>query len=580
MTMENVRRRTLMSWASAGFLAVLCLALAVLQYRWIGEISRAEEIRLRAGLRESLDRLSRDFNSEITTLFAELSAPASLIQQEGREEAYGSRFGSWRENARHPELLKAEALAIPDNGALTLRMLDFDRREFRTAEWPSSWSGMRERLMGRLDGRFAPPIDRGGMLMEMPRFGARRGEGPPVEQEWLIIELDPTYVRNTLIPQLVQRHLQSDAYSVVVFPREDPSQIMYRSSPGVTPLPEGKADMSVNLMDPQWPGIERRGKGGFGRGRGKGGPPGGNPGGPPGGRGSWTMQVQYNAGSLETFVASVRWRNLGVSAFILLLILATTVLLVRSVKEQERLAEMQLNFVAGVSHELRTPLTVIRTAAYNLRGRVASNPAHVERYGKLIQEESTKLEALVEQVLRFAGTRAGSVIRRKEPVAVEQVIDQALRSARLETSAIQVDKNVEENLPRILGDELALQHAVQNLVDNAVKYGTEQSPWIGVKARRVDGPDGAAVEVCVADKGPGIPAAEQGGIFDPFVRGKRAIQDQIHGTGLGLNLVKKIVEAHGGTIRLRSEPMQRTEFIITIPAAPEEQQNEFANSPH
>jgi signal transduction histidine kinase len=75
------------------------------------------------------------------------------------------------------------------------------------------------------------------------------------------------------------------------------------------------------------------------------------------------------------------------------------------------------------------------------------------------------------------------------------------------------------------------------------------------------------VEIRVADRGPGIPEEEQKRIFDPFFRGQRAMQDQVHGTGLGLNLVKKIVEAHGGTIRVKSEPMKGAEFIVRIPEA-------------
>ncbi len=76
------------------------------------------------------------------------------------------------------------------------------------------------------------------------------------------------------------------------------------------------------------------------------------------------------------------------------------------------------------------------------------------------------------------------------------------------------------------------------------------------------------VEIRVADHGPGIPADEQEHIFEPFFRGRRAVQDQLHGTGLGLNLAKRIVEAHGGTIRVISAPMKGTEFIVWIPAAP------------
>ena len=125
-----------------------------------------------------------------------------------------------------------------------------------------------------------------------------------------------------------------------------------------------------------------------------------------------------------------------------------------------------------------------------------------------------------------------------------------------------------------MADELALKHAIQNLLDNAVKYGTENSDWIGVSARRVDD----AVEVRIADRGPGIPPEEQGSIFNAFFRGRRAQQDQIHGTGLGLNLVKKIVEAHGGNIRVESKPGRGAEFILRIPAAPAELQDEFAHT--
>jgi signal transduction histidine kinase len=83
------------------------------------------------------------------------------------------------------------------------------------------------------------------------------------------------------------------------------------------------------------------------------------------------------------------------------------------------------------------------------------------------------------------------------------------------------------------------------------------------------------LEIRIVDRGPGIPADEQRRIFDPFFRGKRALQDQIHGTGLGLSLVKRIVEAHGGTIGVRSDPAKGTEFVVRLPIAPPEYQDEF-----
>jgi signal transduction histidine kinase len=125
---------------------------------------------------------------------------------------------------------------------------------------------------------------------------------------------------------------------------------------------------------------------------------------------------------------------------------------------------------------------------------------------------------------------------------------------------------------------MALRHAIQNLVDNAVKYGTDANNWIGIYASSIADDKGPAVEIRVVDRGPGIPRDEQEQIFDPFFRGRRAIQDQVHGTGLGLNLVKKIVEAHGGAIRVNSEPAKGTEFVMRLPAAPPEFHDEFAHS--
>jgi signal transduction histidine kinase len=251
--------------------------------------------------------------------------------------------------------------------------------------------------------------------------------------------------------------------------------------------------------------------------------------------------------------------------------------LLRLSRQSQRLAELQMNFVAGVSHELRTPLTVIRTAAFNLRGKLAHRPDQVERYGKLIQEESEKLGALVEQVLRFASGQAGHVIREREAVAVDMLIEDSVRSSREAAGAngIMLETHVDSDLPPVLADKVAMQHALQNLLENALKYGKGQSGWVGVFASAVDG---SAVEIRVADHGPGIPADEQAHIFDPFFRGRRAVSDQVHGTGLGLNLVKKIIEAHGGTIRVQSGPSSGTEFIVRIPAAPLERQNELAHT--
>jgi signal transduction histidine kinase len=135
---------------------------------------------------------------------------------------------------------------------------------------------------------------------------------------------------------------------------------------------------------------------------------------------------------------------------------------------------------------------------------------------------------------------------------------------------------VDPDLPAILGDPTALQHALQNLVNNAAKYGRD-GRWIGVTATSATYNGKPVVEFRVADRGPGIPPNELNTIFDPFYRGRRAVDDQIHGTGLGLSLVKRIVEAHGGVVSVTSQPGILTEFVIRIPASMESM-NEFADS--
>jgi signal transduction histidine kinase len=281
------------------------------------------------------------------------------------------------------------------------------------------------------------------------------------------------------------------------------------------------------------------------------------------------MYVRNRAGSLEAVVTRTRRLNLAVTTLVLLLLAASAAALIRFTRRAQKLAELQMGFVAGVSHELRTPLTVLHTAGYNLRGKMAHNPAQVERYGALIQQESGRLKDLVEQVLRFAGAEAGQVIHEPEPLSVENVIDDTMESSKglIDISQCQIEKDIEPGLPLILGDPMALKHALQNLLTNAAKYGTKGSNWIGIFASKANDHGRTMVEIRVADRGPGIPEDEQAQIFNPFFRGQRAVQDQVHGTGLGLNLVKKIIEAHGGTIRVKSEPMKGAEFIVRIPEA-------------
>ncbi|HEY1239130.1 MAG TPA: HAMP domain-containing sensor histidine kinase [Bryobacteraceae bacterium] len=578
------QRSAWLPWVSVAVLAALCGGLAILQYRWIGEISGAERQNLEAALHDRIENLRRDCNQEFATAARALQPSGSDVDQLGREAAYTAQYRRWK--TKFPPFFRRIALAVPDADRLNLLDLNLQTGQFSAALWPAEWNATYSRLMQQLQRHRVEPFraESDPVLLEMPRFGAN--SEPPSEQDWLILEPDFGYARDHLLPDLLARHLGTDGkpdYDAELVLARDPTVVIYRSSGN--PIGQG-ADASVTLLDgrifvpPQrFPGgpprkIERF-TAGRGRGFGRPGPPPGVPGPEPG---LWLLRVRHHAGSLEALVAQARRRNLAVSAGILLLILATVSLLVHSSRRAQQLAEMQINFVAGVSHELRTPLTVIRTAAYNLRGKLAQKAEQVEQYGALIQDESEKLGDLIEQILQFASAKAGHIIRRREPVSVDSLVEDSLESGKAAFDGVVFETRVEPGLPPVFADEAALKHALRNLVDNAVKYSYAIRPWVGIFVSAVPGDNGPAVEISVVDHGPGIPADEQKQIFDPFFRGRRALADQVHGTGLGLDLVKRIVEAHAGTIRVESEPGKGSAFIVRLPAMTIERQDELAHS--
>jgi signal transduction histidine kinase len=632
-----------------------------MQYRWITEFSAAERDRMRADLQSRLGLLSSNLNDEVTNACSDLFPDSAQIEKLGREKAYIARYENWlagRPTAPGSIIFRRIALAIPHvdaepNPEITLEFLNLQTGTFQKGPWPAEWAAMHNRLDQVLlriaDGR--PAVDRPGepppeplidlrtsTLFEFPRFGQAEG-GTFREQEWVLVELDESYVRNVLLPPLIERYLddagsKGSDYETEITLYSNPSAVIQATASGASienspdawvgllspqphmPAPrappprdrsqtEGRADSPHDREHNRRPPPPPRD--GFGPPGGGFGPPDADhrPGheppprrrqpeprplnpppsrevlrksdahsqdlGPPRSRPPrWRLYVRHRAGSLEAIAGRARNRNILISGGLLVMILAIVAWLFRLSRQSQRLAESHMNFVAGVSHELRTPLTVIRTAAYNLRGRVAARPDQVERYGKLIQEESEKLGALVEQVLQFASGEAGHLIRERERVAIGDVIEESLQSniEAIATQGIHIEKHIDPDLPFVLADRRALKHALQNLIENAIKYGKASSHWIGVFASATSTSKGRAVEIRIADHGPGIPAEEQPHIFDAFFRGHRAVADQVHGTGLGLNLVRQIVQAHGATIEVTNGAASGAEFVVRIPAAP------------
>jgi signal transduction histidine kinase len=419
----------------------------------------------------------------------------------------------------------------------------------------------------------------------------------------VIVELDGDYLRQTVLPALAAKHFPEPgpgSYRLAVL-SPDGSTLFAGGLAETSALEPGNADVVVSLMtfriDLAWglmPGgatntMVRRTPAPEGESR-----RGGSPatfetrmsivgvGGVQGDKGSstitaasgqvrlarqgWRLVLQHGAGSLDAAVAKARQRNLALSFGILAVLSAGIALVVINARRSEQLAARQMEFVATVSHELRTPLTVIRSAAQNLSAGVVADPGQTRRYGALIEGEGQRLTDMVEQVLDYAGLTGNRALRLTQVTDAGALVNDVMASCQpvVEQAGCAAEVSVDEGL-MVMADQDALRRAVQNLVTNALKHASD-GRWIGVMARTGGDDRRAEVVIAISDRGRGIPAHELPHIFDAFYRGRHAIDQQVRGNGLGLNLVKRIVEAHGGRVSVRSASGEGSTFTITLPA--------------
>ena len=234
----------------------------------------------------------------------------------------------------------------------------------------------------------------------------------------------------------------------------------------------------------------------------------------------------------------------------------------RLVRRESEMARLRSDFVANVSHDLKTPLALIRMFAETLEmNRVPSETTRREYYG-VITRESERLTRLIDNVLDFSriesgGQRYDLVLGHAEPV-VHEVLD-AFRHP-LSQGGFKLEVEIEPDLPAVRLDAEALAQALANLVDNAMKYSGDRRRIVVALARA-----GRELRLDVTDEGSGIPPAEHARIFDKFYRVGSSDTQGRRGSGVGLTLVKHIVDAHGGRVSVQSRPGEGSRFSIHFP---------------
>ena len=234
----------------------------------------------------------------------------------------------------------------------------------------------------------------------------------------------------------------------------------------------------------------------------------------------------------------------------------------RDVTSERRLEEEKTDLVATISHELRTPMSAVYGAAKTLLREDVEFPAERRRQLlEMIATQAARLSQITDELLLTSRLDRGELPVDSEPVDIAGIVSEtveALGPQLPEAAAIEVD--IPADVGAASGDRDRIQQVLLNLLDNAVKYGAEP---VKVNAYRRDG----VIRICVADAGPGIPAAEQSKIFEKFYRADPLLARSPGGTGLGLYISRELAQRMGGRLELNSELGAGATFVVELPPA-------------
>ena len=273
--------------------------------------------------------------------------------------------------------------------------------------------------------------------------------------------------------------------------------------------------------------------------------------------------LRYRDMSIEREVNRWKTWTLCLIGFIDLMLGAGLYLIYSNVKRELTLSRLKSDFVANVSHELKTPLALIRLFAETLElGRVPGEQK-AQQYYRVINKESQRLTQLINNILDFSRIEAGRKEYRLASADVGRIVSEVIDAYRfqIEQQGFRLEVEVDDDLPRVTADKEALAQALLNLVNNALKYTRDEKYLRLTVSRR--GPD--ALAVAVSDRGIGVAKGEQKKIFEKFYRAEDSLVHETKGSGLGLSLVKHIMEAHGGTVEVESTPGKGSTFTLVLP---------------
>ena len=609
------------------------LLLGILQFRWISRVTASEGSRLKQSLRSSAARVLDAAADEVRVL----QAFVYLTGEEYENQDWlrlGSSLEFWKANSRFPDLLAGVYLVeLRDRDNPVFLQYSPQQRAFHSAGEPPLFEGLlsKENLDDPLSRSHVETLIQRGVIVSpvgMPGQPAEEGGSEPYSDRippfssFLAMVVDLQVLYRQVIPFYMEYYLEAHPYrlregdrgvTIVSSGNPDPTREAELSVTARTPLlfwdrgpdaageRERQNSLARSLLeayaqqhqgeDPSvrfW--LQRSRMIGMDSGR----PPEADT----GSGTSIVLEIYYPGGSIHRLTSVRRTVNLAVSVGVLLLLVASSVVLFRLYRNTTRLRATEQEFVASMSHELRTPIAVLQATTENLKSGLVTDPDRASRYGEIIHRETRRLAGMVESILLYSGLenrcpRSTVSILVDPQQLIAEVINSLQEPAREAASTIRLIQRT--SLGQIRCDPTALRLILENLLLNAIRHGlsddrsAENPSEIRLIAQRKV--FHGALVVAVEDDGPGIPPKEARRIFDPFVRGEASIREQRPGSGLGLHLVRRVVQILGGSITLDS-PYRNTigriqsgcRFTVELPAipdtTPQSRQENDAEDPH
>jgi signal transduction histidine kinase len=624
----HTRKSSLFRIAVLSGMAMLWVIVALLQYKWTTELSAATEVRIGSNLQSLMTRWQRDLYDELSAVCIALWVGPDSGARDAWND-YLQRYAEWdRDGVRSevaeatypnpdlvreiydwqtslsgkPELLRLnpkaktlDSVSVPHELEPLLARLQANSSNLRVAmrawEFGSSSEnenearnnsvpgpGLRTNALAgwQLDQAIPalvhPVVHHANLFNSMTRV-----DRPAVD--WLVVVLDLGIIQNRIIPELASRHFggpEGLEYQLAVVATEDKPKIIYSSDSTLSFDDIGSFDSVMNIFGSSsnnlkgefWQAVKHSPNSPDQDWRNFSAPgwfpviqygPKDEP---------WVLILRHRTGPVTKIAKSIWHRDLLTGGVVLILLAANMGLVVFESLRAQRLATVQMEFVASVSHELRTPLAAIFSASENIKDGFVQEKKDLKFYGSILTSQARRLIDLVDRILLFASTRSQKMQYVLRPLNVSDIL-QAVRkniAEVIQEAGCILEEHIEPGLPPVSGDLSAVSACLQNLIANAIKYGGEER-WIGLSATCHETDKGAKeIRFCVQDHGEGISSSDLPHIFEPFYRSPKVVAAQIHGTGLGLALARRIAEALGGRISVVSELGVGSTFTLSLRA--------------